>query len=154
MHLNRQKMSATEINPDQIRRNFLKFFNDLSSELATWVSDIKAVEIVTASGNIAVKIEGQTNDITNLANSGTVSGEVKILARTRVELDGDLLVILPTKEDQSNSVIIDNEILNIHKENVGMAMQNLQFVFKNVSEWIGKLIESSGKGSFSIPKFW
>jgi hypothetical protein len=35
-----------------------------------------------------------------------------------------------------------------------MAMQNLQFVFKNVSDWIGAGIESSGKGTFSIPKFW
>jgi hypothetical protein len=143
-----------EINPDQIRRNFLNFFNDLSSELATWVSDIKAIEIVTASGNITVKIEGQNNDITNLANGGNVSGEVKVLARTRVELDGDLLVILPTKEDESKSVIVDNEILNIHNNNVNMAMSNLQFVFKNVSDWIGALIESSGKGTFSIPKFW
>jgi len=67
-----------EINPDQIRRNFLNFFNDLSSELATWVSDIKAIEIITASGNITVKIEGEDSDITNLANGGNVSGEVKV----------------------------------------------------------------------------
>ncbi len=145
---------SEDINPDQIRRNFLKFFNDLSAELATWVSDIRAIEIVTASGNIAVKIEDMTNDITNIANSGNVSGELKILARTRVELDGDLLVILPTKEGESKSTVIDNEILNIHKENVTMAMQNLQFIFNNVSNWIGKLIEGSGKGTFSIPKFW
>jgi hypothetical protein len=143
-----------EINPDQIRRNFLKFFDDLSSELGKWVSDIKAIEIITASGDISFKIESQDSDITDIANGGNVEGKVKILARTRVELDGDLLVILPTKEDQPNSVIVDNEILNIHKENVGMAMQNLQFVFKNVSDWIGALIESSGKGTFSIPKFW
>ena len=67
-----------EINPDQIRRNFLNFFNDLSSELATWVSDIKAIEIITASGNITVKIEGEDSDITNLANGGNVSGEAKV----------------------------------------------------------------------------
>ena len=147
-------VKEADINPDQIRRNFLNFFNDLSSELATWVNDIKAIEIVTASGNITVKIEGENNYITNLANGGNVIGEVKILARTRVELDRDLMVILPTKEDESKSVIVDNEILNIHNENVGMAMQNLQFVFKNVRDWIGALIESSGKGTFSIPKFW
>ena len=125
------------------------------------------------------------------------------MARTRIELDGDVLVVLPTKEEflptevaakldagtepldagtkpldvgtkppevgtkqqdggakppdvvakppdaGAKSIIIDNQILDIHNGSVNMAMQNLQFVFKNVSDWISKFIEIGDKDGLS-----
>jgi elongation factor P--beta-lysine ligase len=46
--------------------------------------------------------------------------DVNVLARTRIELDGDVLVSLP---QQNGKVKLDNEIIELHKE-------NLEFHFK------------------------
>ena len=160
-----------DIDLKTVNDTFLTFFNNLGTALQEWANDIKAIEIVTAAGSIKFNIEDSKSDITNMINSGTISADLRILARTRIELDGDVLVVLPTKEEflptevaakldagtkppdagtkppdtGAKSIIIDNQILDIHNGSVNMAMQNLQFVFKNVSDWISKLIESGGK---------
>jgi EAL domain-containing protein (putative c-di-GMP-specific phosphodiesterase class I) len=137
---------------------------------------LEAIEVVTAIGETTVEIS--TNkpidgsdislkaDITNILNGQIKDIQVNfnILARTRFELDGDLLVILPTKKIATNPipgnqldgsiensteikdrVEIDKEIPDLHKENVKMAIDNLQLVYEKVLDIAKSLVEDDTK---------
>jgi hypothetical protein len=47
----------------------------------------------------------------------------KVLARTRIELDGDIALILPANRNE-----IDAEVLQLHKANVDVAVQNWRYL--------------------------
>jgi hypothetical protein len=120
-----------------IRNNLLQTVN--SAVLAA-----KYMEIVTASSdNINGKIDDRHQDLVQAitARSGNeVTTEPKaegkevtrikatdelraeILARTWIGLDGDVAMILP-----KNRVGIDPEILQLHKANVDVAVQNWRY---------------------------
>ena len=87
------------ITPQEVQQNFLKAFNNFGVQLKALTDDLKALEVVTAVGTTTADIESSGSDLTNIANgqASNVSGVLNILARTRFELDGDLLVVLPTK---------------------------------------------------------
>lgn len=163
--------TMTEIQ-EQFRKDYYKF----AKELERLTEDLKAVEVITAVGptTIDLKDEGGEIEVTNIANGGKlVEGKLTILARTRLELDGDLLSILPTKgavtkalsnktpsdneadtelkepTDDNKMLGIDQDILNIHNENVKMALENIQFVFAKVFEIGSKLAEGGNMGMFN-----
>jgi hypothetical protein len=158
-----------------VQQTFLTALNGFAKQLNDLTEDMKAIEVVTAVGTTTADILSSQSDITNIANGkgANVTGNLTILARTRLELDGDLLVILPTKQTKSlptsggtqtdtnkekikeeptsvqtsEPVEIDKEILNLHKENVNMALQNLQFVYGKVMDIASKFVEGTGKGN-------
>ena len=167
---------------EEVRASFLKSLHNFGKQLERLTTDLEAIEVVTAIGETTVEISSNKStiegsdtplktDITNIANGQiqSISGKLNILARTRFELDGDLLVILPTKQIATNPttnsdtqpegsttssteikdrVEIDKEILDLHKENVKMAIDNLQFVYEKVLD-IGKsLVEGDTKSNF------
>ena len=92
---------------EDVQKQFWKSMFKFGQQLENLSKDMQAMEIVTAIGTTTVKFksegqEGTNLDITSLANSNDnassiIDGNITILARTRFELDGDLLVILPTK---------------------------------------------------------
>ena len=116
-------------------------------------------------------------DITHLANADgkqDIIGGLTILARTRMELDGDLLVVLPTTKTVASSssnppgqttaggkndptttadikenepIFINNEVLKLHTENVNMAIHNLQFVYEKVMDIASKFAVSTRPNS-------
>lgn len=165
---------------DEVRNTFLTSLNNFAKQFEHLSTDLEAIEVVTAIGETTVEISSNTHtegsgttlkaDITNIANgqAQNISGKLNILARTRFELDGDLLVILPTKKTTTASttlptegptettslselkdmVEIDKEILDLHKENVKMAIDNLQFVYGKVMDIAEKLVEGDTKSSF------
>jgi hypothetical protein len=64
------------------------------------------------------KADGEANEATiRKKEDGELKG--KVLARTRIELDGDIALILPTNRNE-----IDAEVLQLHKANVDVAVQN------------------------------
>ena len=158
------------ITQEDVKTTLLNAINNFGKELTYLSEDLKAIEVVTAVGTTTVDIKsGATADVTNLANSNDkldISSKLTVLARTRLELDGDLLVVLPTKKSLNASsksenkvepannlkdnepIQIDTEILNLHKENVNMALQNLQFVYGKILDIASKFAESGGKGNF------
>jgi len=202
-------MSNDQIKFEDVQNTFLTGLNNFGEQLQALTRDLQAIEVVTAIGNTTIEIssppedttvEGQATtppDITDLANGRLqkISGKLTILARTRFELDGDLLVILPTKQTSSLSpevlsdvelkeeiptdtsagevpaaaagtpseviptdpttpnkvsgeaMEIDQEILALHKENVNMAIQNLQFVYGKVMDIAQKFVSSDDKNS-------
>ena len=108
------------------------------------LEDLSFVEIMTAeSDNINAKINPNYENflVALTAKSGTplrlkskAGGEAKeatitkkedgelkgkVLARTRIELDGDIALILPPNRNE-----IDAEVLQLHKANVDVAVQN------------------------------
>jgi|SRR5215216_811842 len=159
-----------DITPEHVQTTLLNAINNFGKELTYLSEDLKAIEVVTAVGTTTVDItSGAKADVTNLANSNDeseISSKLTVLARTRFELDGDLLVVLPTKKSLTASsksenkvetnenlkdnepIQIDTEILNLHKENVNMALQNLQFVYGKIMDIASKFAESGGKGNF------
>ncbi len=158
------------ITQEDVKTTLLNAINNFGKELTYLSEDLKAIEVVTAVGTTTVDIKsGATADVTNLANSNDkldISSKLTVLARTRLELDGDLLVVLPTKKSinissksenkvepannlkDNEPIQIDTEILNLHKENVNMALQNLQFVYGKILDIASKFAESGGKGNF------
>jgi len=167
---------------EDVRASFLKSLNNFGKQLERLTTDLEAIEVVTAIGDTTVEISSNKDttgesdptlkaDITNIANGQikNISGKLNILARTRFELDGDLLVILPTKQIVTNPttnsdtqpegsttssteikdrVEIDKEILDLHKENVKMAIDNLQFVYEKVLDIAKSLVEGDTKSNF------
>jgi hypothetical protein len=126
-----------DIDIADIRNNLLRTVN--SAVIAA-----KYMEIVTAlSDNINGKIDPQYQDLVQAitARSGNVIAteskaddeeatrvksddelRAEILARTWIGLDGDVAMILP-----KSRVGIDPEVLQLHKANVDVAVQNWRY---------------------------
>jgi hypothetical protein len=96
------------------------------------------VEIVTAVGNPKTGI----NPDAEMVILGLKAEDIKILARTRIELDGDIRVLLPG--DNNNEVSINREIMTIHKENVDPAVQNWNSFIHNMLSALDLLMSITG----------
>ena len=81
------------ITQEDVKTTLLNAINNFGKELTYLSEDLKAIEVVTAVGTTTVDIKsGATADLTNLANSNDkldISSKLTVLARTRLELDGD-----------------------------------------------------------------
>lgn len=118
--------------------------NNLLETVNAAVIAAKYMEIVTAlSDNINGRIDPQYRDLVQAitARSGTsvttepkVEGEeatrikandelrAEILARTWIGLDGDIAMILPKNRSE-----VDPQVLQLHRENVDVAVQNWRY---------------------------
>lgn len=94
------------------------------------------MDIITATADdLRVTIDPKK---ANLKDS--LPEEIKIKARTTIQLDGDLIVLLPTKNDQQGAMQIDSDVLNIHKENVDFALKNLTSNIQLITDGIIKAL--------------
>ena len=94
------------------------WLNNFFGKIGDQLEDLTYVSIITGAGNTFAKIDPGSNDIV----AELEKNQITILARTNIELDGDITVIVPTKEGQG--VIVNQEILAIHKENTVTAVTN------------------------------
>lgn len=98
------------------------FLDKLRSTIQNEINDLSYIEVITAiSDDTLIEIDPAKNDIIDALRSG--KQKIKILARTRIELDGDITMILPGDKD-GNPTNIDIEIMKMHKANVDAAVQN------------------------------
>jgi hypothetical protein len=109
-----------------------KFMDTLKNEL----SDLSYIEIVTAAGDPKTEID-PNNDARDIVAALRSLEKVRALARTRIELDGDIGMLVPTKDDGSLS--INDDILNIHKQNVLKALEILVNIARGTSPDISQL---------------
>lgn len=117
---------------EKVKRDFAARCEQLNLLLEDWINDIRSMDIVTAtSDNLRVQIDPKK---ANLLEG--LPQEVKVQARTTIQLDGDLIVLLPTKPGDGNAVQIDTNILQIHKENVDFALKNLSNNLKLITDGI------------------
>jgi hypothetical protein len=127
------------------------FFSKFIETIKREINDLSYLEIITAAGEPKTTIDPNADDIVEALK--TIK-EINILARTRLELDGDITVILPTDKD---GVKINNEIMAIHKENVDTAVKNWQDFVHNILAALDLLIQITGLpkadvlGHFSTP---
>jgi hypothetical protein len=110
-----------------------KFMDTLKNEL----SDLSYIEIVTAAGDPKTEID-PNNDARDIVAALRSLEKVRALARTRIELDGDIGMLVPIKED--GGVSIDNDILNIHKQNVDVAVANWNSFVQNMLQALNILV--------------
>jgi hypothetical protein len=116
-----------------------KFMDTLKNEL----SDLSYIEIVTAAGDPKTEID-PNNDARDIVAALRSLEKVRVLARTRIELDGDIGMIVPTKDDGNLSIL--NDILNIHKQNVDVAVVNWNSFVQNMLKALDILV-SIAKGT-------
>jgi hypothetical protein len=116
-----------------------KFMDTLKNEL----SDLSYIEIVTAAGDPKTEID-PNNDARDIVAALRSLEKVRVLARTRIELDGDIGMIVPTKDDGGLSIL--NDILNIHKQNVDVAVANWNSFVQNMLNALDILV-SIAKGT-------
>jgi tryptophan synthase alpha subunit len=113
---------------------FSKFINTIKRE----INDLSYVEIITAAGEPKTEINPDADDIIAALKA---LNQINILARTRLELDGDIAVILPTDKD---GVKINTEVMAIHKQNVDTAVTNWNNFVHNILAALELLISISG----------
>ena len=107
---------------------------------------------VTAAGDTKTDV----NPDAEMIILGMKAEEVRILARTRIELDGDIMVLFPA-EKGSDDVKINQEIMAIHKENVQTAVENWNNFMKNMLTALDLLMSITGLSksqvltNFSLP---
>ncbi len=110
-----------------------KFTDTMKREL----NDLSYIEIVTAAGDPKSEID-PNNDARDIVAALRSLANVHALARTRIELDGDIGMLLPTSAD--GSLTINNDILNIHKQNVDVAVANWNSFVQNMLKALDILV--------------
>jgi hypothetical protein len=131
-------------NPPEIQKHpwFDKFIEKVKEQL----QDLTYVEIATAITQEpgTISMDSSANDmVLELHQKGAA-----ILARTRIELDGDIFMILPA--DAQGGAKINTDVLNIHKENTAVAVQNWKSFLNSIIEFINTISQLIG---IKIPAF-
>ena len=98
------------------------------------------MDVVSATGNLKVKIDS-TKQGSIIDQLPSAEGELTIRARTTIQLDGDILSILPEKTSNAGSQI-DEQMIKIHKETVDMAMKNVSNNLKIFTDGVVQAISS------------
>jgi hypothetical protein len=120
---------AEDFNISKISVDFSQRLDQFNKLLEKWIGDMQSMEIITGVGNVDVKIDPTKDTIEQLN-----AGQIKLLARTSIHLDGDLLVLLPKKGNSPDAFELDPQIYAIHKENVNTAIQSFSNNLKIISE--------------------
>ena len=110
------------------------------------LQDLSYVEIATA-----IAQEPGTISIDSSANNMVLELHQKgaaIQVRTRIELDGDIFMILP--EDAQGSAKINTDVLNIHKDNTAVAVQNWKSFLNMIIDLINTIIALTGLSKTAV----
>lgn len=132
---------------EKMKKDFAARCDQLNVLLEEWIDDIRSMDVITATADdLKVTIDPQKAKLIE-----SLPEQIKIKARTTIQLDGDLIVLLPTKGDQQGAIQIDNDVLQIHKENVDFALKNLTSNIKIITDGIIKAL-SLAKESNLLPR--
>ena len=118
--------------------------DNIFAKLTDQLKDLTYVEVITAKGSPGVKIEDRDDVLDALKN-------VEILARTKIELDGDIVMVLPMTKINGEDKI-DQEIMTVHKENVDVAVQNWKSFMDTILNAVSLIAELAGMGKTDIRK--
>jgi hypothetical protein len=92
-------------------KKLVEVFKNVSEDLGT-------LTVVTTTGSVKTIEKKSTGaEVYDIKEEG-------IAAKTIIEIDGDIIVKLPVKDQAGNALELDERILQIHEENVAMAMEN------------------------------
>jgi hypothetical protein len=90
--------------------------------LEDMATDLYELSVVTTTGSITTieiedKRKGGKKQVFDVEETG-------ISAKTVIQIDGDIIVKIPVKDGDGNQMMIDERMLQLHEENVKMAMEN------------------------------
>jgi hypothetical protein len=125
---------------NQLEIDFRKRIDELNILFKNWIEDVQTMDVVTATGNLKVKID-PTKQGSIIDQLPTAEGELTIKARTTIQIDGDILSMLPQKPSETGPQI-DEQMLRIHKETVDMAMKNVSNNLKIFTDGVVQAISS------------
>ena len=95
------------------------------SKIGDQLQDLTFVEIITASASSAsIKIDSSAENVLDELNKANAV----VLARTRIELDGDIVMLLPS--DPQSGVKINKDIMDIHNESTKACCRQLEELFE------------------------
>jgi len=101
-----------------VRDVFGEFGKKLVEVFKTVSEDLGTLTVVTTTGSVTTTKKKSTGaEVYDIKEEG-------IAAKTIIEIDGDIIVKLPVKDQEGNALELDERILQIHEENVAMAMDN------------------------------
>ncbi len=107
-------------------RKLVEVFKEVSEDLGT-------LTVVTTTGSVTTTEKKSTGaEVYDIKEEG-------IAAKTIIEIDGDIIVKLPVVDQEGNAVEVNERILEIHEENVAMAMENWRTFITTLVEIAGDL---------------
>lgn len=118
------------------------FLDDLKKTIKEYLTDLTYIDVTTLIGDpkkIKWKLDPSKNIKEQIADM-----DVTLLAKTVIELDGDITQILPG-DQATGDVIINKEILQLHKESVDAAIKNWDSFVKNMIEAVSQIRKFLGK---------
>jgi hypothetical protein len=130
--------------PEEKKGLFDNFLDTIRKE----IRDLSYIEVVTAIGDVKANVNPDAELVILGLNK---DAEVTIKARTRIELDGDVMVWLPVnKKEQEGEITINQQIMDIHKENVALAVQNWNQFITNIFEVLKTIMHITGRSDTQI----
>lgn len=109
-------------------KKLVEVFKEVSEDLGT-------LTVVTTTGRVEKIVKTSTGaEIYDIKEEG-------IAAKTIIEIDGDIIVKLPVTDTEGNAVELNERILEVHEENVAMAMENWRTFITTLVEIAGDLKE-------------
>ena len=118
------------------------FLDDLKKTIKEYLTDLTYIDVTTLIGDpkkTKWKLDPSKNIKEQIADM-----DVTLLAKTVIELDGDITQILPG-DPATGDVIINKEILQLHKESVDAAVENWDSFVKNMIEAVSQIRKFLGK---------
>ncbi|TRO49514.1 hypothetical protein E2P65_01000 [Candidatus Bathyarchaeota archaeon] len=116
-----------------VRDVFGEFGKKLVEVFKTVSEDLGTLTVVTTTGSVTTIEKKSTGaEVYDIKEEG-------IVAKTIIEIDGDIIVKLPVVDQDGNAVELNERILEIHEENVAMAMENWRTFITTLVEIAGDL---------------
>ena len=114
------------------------FARSLADEIAKVAKDVTTLTVVTVKGvNEEVKKKSTGETIYVIKETGVV-------AKTIIELDGDIILQVPVKSTEGGDSALDERLLELHKANVELALENWRTFMTTLIEITGKLFTMLG----------
>ena len=119
------------------------FLDEIFDKVQDQLKDISYVEVITATGDPTLKINAEAENILNEVTA------LQILGRTTIELDGDIVMIIPTSK-VGVELKVNKEIMEIHKQNVDAAVQNWKSFMDTILGVITFISNLAGLGNVDL----
>jgi uncharacterized protein YabN with tetrapyrrole methylase and pyrophosphatase domain len=130
-------MGAQEQKVQGTANNQGGFLDEIFVKVRDQLKDISYVEVITATGSPEEKIDSNKDNVLDALAA------VEILARTTIELDGDIVMIIPTSR-VNGELKVNQEIMAIHKQNVDAAVQNWKSFMDTILNAINLIANLAG----------
>ena len=114
------------------------FARSLADEIAKVAKDVTTLTVVTVKGvNEEVKKKSTGETIYVIKETGVV-------AKTIIELDGDIIFQVPVESTEGEDSTLDEKLLELHKANVELALENWRAFMTTLIEIANKLFTMLG----------